>query len=149
MLGNAMRKYVMLEKKNGYSSQTQSVYNIRIRNYAVRALRDLALLAEKLPEKQQATIFNEEALSPLVRQVLRFRTSREIDKKEAEERRARILGLCCEILDEIGFGENALDLAPDIMNLLMMGGQSETLPTITALKAIYLKGFTKRQTRPA
>lgn len=138
----------MLQKKNGYSSQTQSVYNNRIRNYAIQALRDLALLAEKLPEKQQAQIFNEETVSPLANQILRFRPGREFAKEEAEERRKRVLELCSVILEKIGKVENAYDLAPDIMGILMMG-QSETLSTITALKAIYLKGFTKRQTIPA
>jgi len=46
-----MRKYVMNEKKNGYNKQTQNVYNNRIKNYASQALRDVTLLAEKLPEK--------------------------------------------------------------------------------------------------
>ena len=44
----------MNEKKNGYNKQTQKVYNDRIKNYATRALRDLTLPAQKLPEKQQA-----------------------------------------------------------------------------------------------
>jgi hypothetical protein len=53
MLGNSMKKYVMSENKNGYSKQVQSVYNNRIKNYANLALKDLALLAERLPEDQQ------------------------------------------------------------------------------------------------
>ena len=60
MLGNSMRKYVMSENKNGYSKAVQSVYNSRIKTYAKQALQDLALLAEKLPEDQQAEIFNEQ-----------------------------------------------------------------------------------------
>jgi len=140
-----MRKYVMNEKKNGYSKQTQNVYNNRIKNYPTRALRDLTLLAEKLAEKQQAQIFNEETLTPLVRSIFSFRTKQQIDEKEAQERRTRILQLCYTILDEIGTLENALDLAPDIMNILTMGGHYEVLPTITALKAICFKGFPKQQ----
>ena len=54
MLGNSMRKYVMSEKKNGYSKQVQSVYNSRIKAYAKLALQDLTLLAQKLPEDQQS-----------------------------------------------------------------------------------------------
>jgi hypothetical protein len=53
--------------------------------------------------------------------------------------------LCYDVLNEIGTLENALDLAPDIMKILTMGGLHETLPTITALKAIYLKGFSNQQ----
>jgi len=74
-----------------------------------------------------------------------FRTKQQIDEKEAKERRTRTLRLCYDILDEIGTLENASDLAPDIMNILTMGGLHETLPTIPALKAIYLKGFLMQQ----
>lgn len=148
MLGNAMRKYVMSENKSAYSRQTQSVYNNRIRNYTIRALKDLALLAEKLPEKEQAQIFNEETIGPVAHQLFRFRARQETDRSEAEARRERILRVCCGILDEMAWVENAWDLAPDVMNILTMG-QSDTLPTITALKAVYLKGFTKRQAIPA
>jgi hypothetical protein len=145
LLGNSMRKYVMNDKKNGYSKQFQNVYNNRIRKYATRALRDLVLLAEKLPEKQQAQIFNEETLSPLVHSIFSFRTKQQTDEKGAQERRTRILQLCYTILSEVGTLGNASDLAPDIMNMLTLGGQHETLPAITALKAIYLKGFSKQQ----
>jgi hypothetical protein len=144
-LGNAMRKYVMSEKKNGYNKQTQSVYNSRIRNYAVQALKDLALLSERLPEKQQAQIFNEETLAPLARGILRYQTKLHVDEKEAQERRMRILQICYVFLNEMGSRENAWDLAPDIMNILIMGGSSETIDTITGLKAIYLKGFSAHQ----
>ena len=138
----------MRENKSAYSRQTQSVYNNRIRTYALRALKDLALLAEKLPEKEQAQIFNEDTLGPVARQLFRFRSKPEKDKPEAEARKERILRMCCEILEEIAWIENAWDLAPDVMNILALG-QSEALTTITALKAIYLKGFTKNQTSPA
>ncbi|MBE3116006.1 hypothetical protein IMZ68_02260, partial [Candidatus Bathyarchaeota archaeon] len=53
-----MRKYVMSENKIGYSKRVQSVYNSRIKTYAKLALQDLTLLAQKLPEDQQAEIFN-------------------------------------------------------------------------------------------
>jgi hypothetical protein len=143
-----MRKYVMSDRKNGYNKQTQNVYNSRIRHYAVQALKDLALLAEKLPEKQQAQIFNEDTLSALVYGILRFRTVQQIDEKEARERQSRILSLCYLVLNEVGYRENAWSLAPDIMNILVMGGSSETVDTITGLKAVYLKGFSKQQKAP-
>jgi len=138
----------MSDRKNGYNKQTQNVYNSRIRNYAVQALKDLALLAEKLPEKQQAQIFNEDTLSALVYGILRFRTVQQIDEKEARERQSRILSLCYLVLNEVGYRENAWSLAPDIMNILVMGGSSETVDTITGLKAVYLKGFSKQQKPP-
>jgi len=143
-----MRKHVISAKKNGYNKQTQNVYNNRIKDYVTRALRDLALLAEKLPEKQQAQIFNEDTLSALVYGILRFRTVQQIDEKEARERQSRILSLCYLVLNEVGYRENAWSLAPDIMNILVMGGSSETVDTITGLKAVYLKGFSKQQKPP-
>ena len=146
-MGNAMRKYVMSENKSAYSRQTQSVYNNRIRKYTIRALKDLTLLAEKLPEKEQAQIFNEETIGPVARKLLRFSARRETDRSEAEARQERILRMCCRILDEMAWVENGWDLAPDVMNILTLG-QSDTLTTITALKAIYLKGFTRKQTIP-
>ena len=148
MLGNSMRKHVISAKKNGYNKQTQNVYNNRIKDYVTRALRDLALLAEKLPEKQQAQIFNEDTLSALVYGILRFRTVKQIDEKEARERQSRILSLCYLVLNEVGYRENAWSLAPDIMNILVMGGSSETVDTITGLKAVYLKEFSKQQRPP-
>jgi hypothetical protein len=145
LLGNAIRKYVMGDRKNGYNKQTQNVYNSRIRNYAVQALKDLALLAEKLPEKQQAQIFNEDTLAPLALGILRFQTVQQIDEKEARERQSRILSLCYLVLNEVGYREKAWSSARDIMGILVMSGSSETADTITGLRAVYLKGFSKQQ----
>ncbi len=36
-----MKQYVMSQEKKGYSKETQNVYNNRLRNYAVEALKDL------------------------------------------------------------------------------------------------------------
>ena len=72
MLGNSMRKYVNSENKNGYSKAVQAVYNSRIRTYAKQAIQDLALLAERLPEEQQAEIFTDINLRPLIRALLRI-----------------------------------------------------------------------------
>ena len=66
MLGNSMRKYVISENKNGYSKAVQAVYNSRIKTYAKQALQDLALLAEKLPEDQQAEIFNDQNVAATI-----------------------------------------------------------------------------------
>jgi hypothetical protein len=142
MLSKAMMKYVMSENKNGYDKQTQSVYNNRIKNRAAQALKDLGVLAEKLPEKQQAQIFSYENLTPLTRRAFVFQARKPVDEEETQERRARLLLLCYRVLNEIA-QDNAWHLAPDVMKILTLGGSGDTLPGIIGLKAIYLKGFSK------
>jgi hypothetical protein len=102
----------------------------------------------RLIEKQQAQVFIEDTLSALVYGILRFRTVQQIDEKEAQERQSRILSLCYLVLNKVEYRENAWSLAPDIMNILVTGGSSETVDTITGLKAVYLKGFSKQQKPP-
>lgn len=57
---------------------------------------------------------------------------------------ARVL-LCYLVLNEVRARENAWSLAPDKMNIRVIGGLSETVDTITGLKAVHLKGFPKQQ----
>ena len=160
MLGNKMRKYVMGEEKRKHSKAVQNVYNYRIRRQGIRALSDLALLAEKLPETRLDEIFNEKTLTPLMRNLFTLfpdqfkpkdndkpkgakkpkKTKKPaISKEELEKRRKRILALSHITLEEIGNEFNASNLAPDIMQALTEAGPQETLPTIKGLKAIYIK----------
>jgi hypothetical protein len=141
MLSKSMKQYVMNGEKNGYSKETQNVYNNRLKNYAIDALRDLALLAEKLPEDELQDVFNEKTLSPLVRNVFRAKLKDNYGEKEFEQRRQRILRLCWNTLTEIGRRENAWNLAPDVMNILVKAGLHENFDTFVGLKGIYIKGF--------
>jgi len=141
VLSKSMKQYVTNQEKNGYSRETQNVYNNRLKNYAVDALKDLALLAEKLPEDELKEIFNEKNMSPLIRKVFRAKIKDSYDEKEFEQRRQRILRLSWGTLTEIGFRDNAWNLAPDVMNILIKAGLHENFDTFVGLKAIYIKGF--------
>ena len=147
MLGNAMRKYVTSPNKRKLSKAVQNVYNWRIKKYTLQALKDLVLLTEKLPEDRQAEIFNEETLTPLIRNLFRLIPKPFVevadlpglDKDELEKRRKRILTLCHIALEEIGDIINARNLAPDITRALTEAGPQETMSTITGLRAVYTK----------
>lgn len=71
-MGNSVRKYVIGLNRNKRGKAVQNVYNYRIKQYTVQALRDLLRLTEKLPEDMQAEIFNEETLTPLIRNLFRL-----------------------------------------------------------------------------
>ena len=141
-----MRKYVMGEEKRKHSKAVQNVYNYRIRRQAIRALSDLALLAEKLPETRLDEIFNEKTLTPLVRNLFclfpdQFKPEDTdkpkdakkpkeaekpaISKEELEKRRKGILTLSYITLEEIGNEFNARNLAPDVMQALTEAGPQE------------------------
>lgn len=141
MLSKSMKQYVMSKDKNGYAKDFQNVYNNRLRNYAGQALKDLALLAENLPEHQQEQVFNVVNLSPLIRNVFRVRVKENYETEEFEQRRKRILSLSCDALSEIGSRDNAWDLAPDVMNILTKAGLHETFDAFVNIKAIYIKWF--------
>lgn len=141
MLSKSMKQYVMNQEKNGYNKETQYVYNNRLKNYAIDALKDLALLAEKLPEDELKDIFNEKTMSPLLRNVFRAKIKGNYEEKEFNQRRQRILRLSWDTLSEIGFKDNAWNLAPDVMSILIKAGLHETFDTFVGLKAIYIKGF--------
>ena len=70
MLTKAMRKYVESETKAGYSKHHQYVNNGRVREDAIQALRDLALIARKFPDEQLAQIFGGEDMSRLLLELI-------------------------------------------------------------------------------
>lgn len=141
ILTEPMKKYLVNDSKKGYTAEAKSTYNRRIVEYAVRGLKDLTLLAEKLPEDLQAEIFNETNLRSLMKSIFTARIKKDYEKTEFEQRRERILRLSYETLAEMGFRDNAWDLAPDVMEILINAGLHETFDTIVGLKAIYIKGF--------
>lgn len=145
-MSKSMKQYVMNEEKTGYSKEMQNVYNNRLKTYAVQALKDLALLAEKLPEDQQKDVFNLENVSPLIRNIFHAKIKENYEEKEFEQRRKRILCLSWTALSDIGFRDNAWNLAPDIMSVLVKAGLNENFETMVGLKGIYIKGFNQSDT---
>jgi hypothetical protein len=140
MLGNSMKKYVISENKNGYSKQVQSVYNSRIKAYAKLALQDLALLAEKLPEDQQAEIFNDETVRKLFAAIIKLSpdqmTRLNDDEELAKKKRQRLLPLCYELIIMLNQYNLAHLLAPvGTRYMIKEGGK------LAFLKAIYYRSL--------
>lgn len=136
MLGNAMRKYVLSERKNGYSSQVQNVYNYRIKKYAVQALKDLALLAQKLPEDQQAEIFNRENMYELLKALFKLDPTLKQDKELLAKKRRRLLPLCHDIIMLLDDNTFAYLVAPIHWEVMLNEGGH-----LAFLKAIYYRSL--------
>jgi hypothetical protein len=102
MLGNAMRKYILNENNNSHNKDKQRVYKNRIRTYAKTALKDLTLLAQKLPEEEQAEIFNENNLTPLFKALLQPNpeemTTLENDTELTKKKRQRLIPICYSLI---------------------------------------------------
>ncbi len=82
MLTKPMRKYVESKTKVGYDKHMQDVYDDRLRKYATDALKDLKLLAEKLPEEQLEKIFNVENTQPFIGALLALKSDNEAKRRE-------------------------------------------------------------------
>jgi hypothetical protein len=158
LLSRSMKKYVLNREKSGYNKETQNVYNNRLRTYAIQAIKDLTLLASKLPEAQQTQIFNDETVGPFLRVLFSFSgdnrqermedVCRRMNSEDSEAKRSRILKLCYEAMNEIGWDMNGHYFAPYEMNILLNAGMSEGLPAFTGMRAIYLKGISLSQAKP-
>jgi hypothetical protein len=144
MLGNSMRKYVISENKNIYSKKVQAVYKSRIKKYARRALQDLALLAEKLPEDQRAEIFTEQNTFPLFRALLK-QTPEELTRLAenedlSKEKRQRLLPLIYNIITLLNDSNLSHLIAPVGARYLVKEGVE-----LAHLKAIYYRSQSDRE----
>lgn len=138
MLGNSMRKYVMSENKNGYSKAVRSVYNSRIKGYAIRALQDLTLLAQKLPEDQQAEIFTDKNIGNMLAAIIKLSPVQNAqlndDKGLAKKKRQRLLPLFYDLITLLNDSNLAHLIAPvGTRYMIKEGGQ------LAFLKAIYYR----------
>ncbi len=139
-----MRKYVTSENKNGYSKQVQSVYNSRIKTYAKQALKDLALLAEKLPENQQTEIFNQQTLNPLIAAILKPSpeqiTQLNANKELTKKKRERLRPLCHSLINQLNDHHLAHLIAPiGTKYMIAEGGR------LAFLKAIYYRSLAEEE----
>lgn len=145
ILTKSMKAYVMSPDKTGYSKEVQNVYNNRLRTYANQAIKDLALIAQNLPEDQQQQIFNHKNLYPLYRGLFEIKYKDNYEPKEYELKQKRILKNCLDAMSIIGFKDNAWNLAPDVMKILISTGLRETFDTFIYLKGIFIKAFNQPQ----
>jgi hypothetical protein len=144
MLGNSMRKYVMSEKKSGYSKPVRSVYNSRIKAYAIRALQDLTLLAQKLPEDQQAEIFTDKNIGNMLAAIIKLSPVQNAqlndDKGLAKKKRQRLLPLFYDLITLLNDSNLAHLIAPvGTRYMIKEGGQ------LAFLKAIYYRSFESKE----
>ena len=144
MLGNSMRKYVMSENKNGYSKQVQSVYNNRIKKYANLALKDLTLLAQKLPEDQQSEIFNDQNITSFLTALLKLSPAQLTELNDnrvlVKKKRQRLLPLCHDLITLVNDSNLAHLIAPvGSRYMIKEGGQ------LAFLKAIYYRSLDSKE----
>ena len=144
MLGNSMRKYVMSENKNGYSKQVQSVYNNRIKKYANLALKDLTLLAQKLPEDQQNEIFNDQNITSFLTALLKLSPAQLTELNDnrglLKKKRQRLLPLCYGLITLLNDSNLAHLIAPvGSRYMTKEGGQ------LAYLKAIYYRSLDSKE----
>jgi hypothetical protein len=140
VLGNGLRKYVTSENKSHYSKEVQRVYNNRIKNYAKQAMQDLTLLAQKLPEDQQAEIFNDQTVNPLFKAIIKptpeqmkqYSQNKELAKKKQQN----LLPICYSMISQLNDVNLAHLLAPvGTRYMIKEGGQ------LAFVKAVYYRGL--------
>jgi phosphoenolpyruvate synthase/pyruvate phosphate dikinase len=123
------------EKHNRMLSSRKRQHDYRVREKAKQMLKDLKLLAEKLPEKQQKQIFTPELFLPMVQAVVtqhkdvitekeKFKFKKKVRYQRIYVANKRKLSLCSSLID-IG-RDSGFDLIPsDIANLMVAGGRGE------------------------
>jgi len=126
ILTTKMKKFVESETKAGFA---KDVYYRRIRQYAQSGLKDLALLAEKLPESEIEQIFNVETLKPLFGAIFNTKNMEDQAKKD------RILKICHIILDLIGNLTFARKLAPEYVSIILGDKERDSM---IAIRSIFL-----------
>ena len=126
MLTKPMKKFVMSNDKSGYTRAIQKVYEKRITEYSVDAIKDLTLIAQNLDESTHDKIFNDKTLMPLFKAIFKvhykgYKDEKEMSDKEKdmiEKRRKRILNLCFDLLFYLGNTSTAWDIAPKAIQML-------------------------------
>jgi len=129
-----MEKYVKsFPERVGYTNEQKSKNDRRLIEYATTGIKNLTLIATKLPEDMQAKIFNYDTLMPFFRALFQVE---ELDAKISEEKRLRMLELCNCALDEIKIRSNAVILAPNAWKVLNETATSSYLEAMYGMKAI-------------
>jgi hypothetical protein len=144
ILSKAMEEYLLSPDKSAYSRDLQNKNNSNLRKYVRAGLRDLALIASSLPEKDQEEVFSPSNLSPLLKTLLTVRTRQELTESDIEQRKRRIRRIAYDVLLDLGDTPNALELAREIMKITADYGIYETNPTIRGVKAVFLAGMYQR-----
>jgi len=118
MLTKPMKKFVLSKDKSGYTNATQRIYEKRIMEYSLNAIKDLTLIAQSLDDSVHTQIFNDKTLMPFLKAIFHVGYKEKITKEEREDRRKRILNLCFELLFYLGSRPTAWDIAPNAIRML-------------------------------
>jgi len=108
---DSLRKFLLSEDKRGYDKDTQRQYYNRLAERSETAIKDLVLLAEKMPSRYTEKIFETSNLMPL------FRAIFQAPKDMTEESRTRLLELAQLLTNLINY-DLAPYLAPELYTLL-------------------------------
>ena len=127
MLGNPIRKRLYkqkwLEAMKDDSNPTQTW--TRTRSKAQRAIKDLKLLADTLPDDKQNQIFNVENICPLLESILRQPSWNDPKFEVMDARRSRLaaanaeisLNKCINQYEKLEKGEDLRDLVVNHLQL--------------------------------
>lgn len=127
MLTKAMTKYVKsFPLKNGYTREIQNKYDDRLRVYASQAIKDLILLAKKLPEKQQTEIFSFDNMAPFLRALFSLKSD------DIEKRRKRVIELWRALFmsEVMSYGYGADLVGKKVMQILIRKSMDTTFEAI-------------------
>ena len=145
-----MKRYVKsFPERVGYSDSIKSKYDDRLWLYATKALKDLTLIAEKLPEDLQRDIFNKTHLEPFFRAI--FSLTMHWDKMEKAQKGfskitykgKRMLNVCNLALSEIGQRRNAALLAINSWPIIkqLPSSTHDAIYGTNAIQAIQIEGY--------
>ena len=97
LLSTEMRRHFKDDWK-GVKSGTKAVEVSRTKNLIRQTLKDLALVAEKLPEKHLAGVFTAETLMPFVKALVYMNPKEKHLSAEENRRVERLSPICQQIL---------------------------------------------------
>ena len=114
------KKYVQKLANCGYEKETQRIYDGRLQKRVKKALKDLTLLADNLPEEQLTELFNSETLTPFFKALFKleikadggdnedWRRKKE-EMKMKRDRLLKIAGAALRTIGDIRFARALLD----------------------------------------
>jgi len=134
------KKYVQKLTNCGYEKETQRVYDGRLQIRIKKALKDLTLLADNLPEEQLTQLFNSETLTPFFKSLFKLKIEAEGNhedwlqkKKELKPKRDRLLKLSGAVLRIIGDGKFGVTLLPESLRFEL----DKKNPSVKNLRAVF------------
>lgn len=130
MLDKRIRKH-FLDGWKGVELEVKAVEVSRTKNLIRQTFKDLALLAEKLPEKHLADTFTADTIMPFVKVLVRVNTKTWPPTDEEMERIKRLRPICRQVLHE--FAAKSAIIAHDATRMLIGERDEDRVTRLTAL----------------